>query len=329
MRYSGRAGWALVGWLAVAVGCGSGQPASIRASGTIEGTEADLAARVPGLLSAVLVREGQAVDSAQVLARIDHVDLDWQLAAAQAAVRLAEANLEMAVNGPRAEDVEQAEAAVLQAQAAAEVARANQGRVRQLAGAGSATPRQLDEAEAQAKGAEAALAMAGARLAQLRAGTRHEQIQASQAQLEQARAQAGAVRQRIADCEVRAPFAGVVTHRLMEPGEMAGAGSAILTLTQLDPVRLEVYLTEVEVSRIRLGQPVEVYLDGHPQAPRPGRVVYISPTAEFTPKNVQTQEQRVKLVFGVEVELANADGALKPGLPADAVFVEDGHGAGH
>lgn len=108
----------------------------------------------------------------------------------------------------------------------------------------------------------------------------------------------------------------------------AAPGGAILTLAQLDPVRLKVYLTEVEVGRIRLGQAVQVFLDAQPQTPRPGRVTYISPTAEFTPKNVQTRQDRVKLVFAVEIELDNGDGLLKPGLPADARFAEGDGGAG-
>jgi len=322
----------LTGLLVIGVfGCSTEQDGRIEASGTIESTDVNVAAKVGGLLLAVRPEEGKTVDSAAVVALIDHADLDWQLKQAEAGRALAQANLELAVNGPRAEDIAPAEAAVQQAAVQRDAAQTDLARVEKLAASGTATPKQLDDATTRLKTAEAALAQAEASLARLQAGTRPEQIAAGRARLAQAEAQVGAIQQRITDCAVRAPFGGVVTHRLMEPGEMAAPGSAILTLSQLDPVKLKVYLTEVEVGTIRLGQSVEVYLDAQPETPRLGRVRYISPTAEFTPKNIQTKEDRVKLVFAVEIELDNADGLLKPGLPADAVFEtgeEPGDGRG-
>lgn len=308
--------------LLAAAGCGPEPSGRIEASGTIEATEASLAAKVPGLLTAVLPAEGDAVDSAQVLAQVDDADLRWQLAQAQAASDLAQAHVDLAVNGPRLEELAQARAAVAQAAAQERAARTDLGRAQALAASGTATAKQLDDARARWESTSAARDQAGAFLALLEAGTRPEQVAAARAQLAQAAAQVGAVRQRLADCAVRAPFAGVITHRLMEPGEMAAPGSAVLTVTRLDPVQLRVFLTEVEVGRIRLGQAVEVFLDADLQAALPGRVSYISPQAEFTPKNVQTQQDRVKLVFAVEVTLDNGAGRLKPGLPADAVFAE-------
>jgi len=305
-----------------AAGCGPKASEGIVASGTIEATEAQVAAKVAGVLTGVLPAEGDPVDSAQVLARVDDAGLRWQLAQAEAARDLAQAHMDMAVNGPRAEELAAARAAVAQAAAQERAARADRERAESLAATGTATGRQLDEARARAATAAAALDQARAAVDLLEAGTRPEQLAAARAQVAQTVAQLGAAQRRLADCVVRSPFAGVITHRLMEPGEMAAPGSAVVTVTRLDPVQLRVYLTEVEVGRIRLGQPVEVFLDATPQAALAGQVSYISPVAEFTPKNVQTRQDRVKLVFAVEVTLGNANGQLKPGLPADAVFEE-------
>jgi len=313
----------LAGTAAIASsGCSQGRAnGQITASGTIECTEVNVATKATGLIRAIFPQEGDLVDSAQVVALIDHADLDWQLAQAEAGLRLAQANLQLAVNGPQAEDIAQADAAVRQAEVQLEAARADLERIRQLAQTGAATPKQLDDATTRTRTAEAALAMAQATQAKLRAGTRHEQIAAARAQVAQAEATLGAIGQRIQDCTVRSPLWGVVTHRLAEPGEMAAPGSALLTVSALDRVWLKVYLTEVEIGKVRLGQRVDVRLDARPDTPRAGKVTYISPRAEFTPKNIQTKEDRVKLVFAVKIALENADGALKPGLPADAAFI--------
>ncbi len=292
----------------------------IVATGTVECTQIDVAARSAGIVVSLTTKEGQSVDSGQALGRIDHSALDWQLAEAGAALSLARANLQLAMNGPRPEDVAQAEAALRQAQVGARAAVADRERVERLAASGTATLKQLDDSRARVDGAEATVAMAEATLAKLRAGTRSEHIAAAGAQVERAEAGAGLIAQRISDCTVRAPTSGVVTERLIEPGEMAVPGTALLTLTKLDDAWLQVYLTEMELGAVQLGQRADVYLDASPETPRSGTVAYISPTAEFTPKNVQTREERVKLVFGVRLSLDSADGALKPGLPADAVF---------
>jgi HlyD family secretion protein len=113
---------------------------------------------------------------------------------------------------------------------------------------------------------------------------------------------------------------GVVTHRPVEVGELVAPGGVVAVLSKLDRLHLTIYVTAVEMGRIRLVQEAEVRIDADPGRAFPGRVVYLSPEAEFTPRNVQTKEDRVKLVFGVKIEVDNPDGALKPGLPADATI---------
>ena len=311
----------------LALGCEGADPnGRIRASGTVECTDVNVATRVPGIIDALLPQEGDRIDSGAVVAMINHADLGWQRAQAVAGLEAARANLRLAVNGPRAEDIAQSEAAVRQAEVQLSAAQTDLQRVQQLARGGTATQKQLDDAGTRVRATQAALDMARASHSRLLAGTRQEQIDATRAAVRQAEALVSSVEQRISDCTVRAPISGTVTHRLAEPGEMAAIGSGLVTISVLDRAWLKVYLNEADVGRIRLGQAVEVFLDAEPTRARSGEVTWVSPTAEFTPKNVQTPEDRVKLVFGVKVALRNDDGAFKPGLPADAVF--DGHLAG-
>jgi HlyD family secretion protein len=302
-------------------GCGNGEICdTIEASGTIECTTINVASKWPGIVTSLTAQEGDHVDAGAEIATIDHSDLEWQLAQARARHALAGAHHDLAVNGPQAEDIAQAAATWAQARAQLTGARTDLVRVEELRAGGSATQRQLDNARTQADLAAAVLEQAQASLDKLRGGTRPEQVAAARAAVQQAGAAAASIEQRIRDCTVRAPTSGTITHRLMEPGEMAAAGSGLVTISVLESVWLKVYLSEIEVGRIKLGQEVRVFLDAAPETACVGKVIYISPAAEFTPRNVQTREDRVKLVFAVKVGLDNMDGSLKPGLPADAVF---------
>jgi HlyD family secretion protein len=156
-------------------------------------------------------------------------------------------------------------------------------------------------------------------LGKLRRLARPEEIQAAEARLDQARAAADLLAKTIADSTITAPAGGIVTHKAVEAGELVTPGATVVTLADLDSVYVMIYVTELEIGRIKLGDGVDVRIDAFPDKPFPGKITYISPEAEFTPKNVQTKEDRVKLVFGVKVEIENKAGLLKPGLPADAV----------
>ncbi len=308
----------------VLAACGSNEAdGTIEASGTIEATQVNVAAQVPGIITAVYVEEGAIVDSGAVLFQIRHDDLNIQREQAVARLQQARANLRQAVNGPQPEDFQQARAALRQSEVQRDAARTELRRVEPLAAAGTVPSKQLDDVRARVDAAEAAVDVARAQLARLEAGTRQEQIDAARAQVALAEAQIRQIEQKIEDCTVRSPVRATVTDRLMEPGEMANMGSVVITLTSLDPVWLQIYLTEVQIGMIRLGQPAQVYIDAAPDIGRTGFVQYVSPNAEFTPKNVQTKEDRVKLVFGVKIRVDNPDGLLKPGLPADTVIMPE------
>lgn len=304
-----------------ALGCSNGRDRdAITASGTIETVEVHVASKVAGQVLSLDVEEGARVKPGDLLASIDHAAADIQLRQAEAGVRLAEAQLALLVKGARREDIQQAEAALTQAEAGLRVASDDARRMRELAKTGSVTAKTRDDAESRLVVAEAQRTAAAESLNKVRRLARPEEIQAAEARLAQARAAADLLAKTIADCAVTAPAGGVVTHKAVEAGELVTPGATIVTLAALDSVYVMIYVTETELGRVHLSDAAEVRIDGFPDRPFTGRITYISPEAEFTPKNVQTKDDRVKLVFGVKVEIANPEGLLKPGLPADALI---------
>jgi membrane fusion protein YbhG len=145
-----------------------------------------------------------------------------------------------------------------------------------------------------------------------------DSIDVAQSQVKQAQAALAVLQAQLAKTTLTSPVTGVVTNRALEPGELAAPGATLLTVTQLDPVTLTVYVPETQLAHIQLGQEVAVQVDSFPGRDFMGKVVFINSQAEFTPRNVQTKEERVNTVFAVKVELPNADLELKPGMPADA-----------
>jgi multidrug resistance efflux pump len=185
-------------------------------------------------------------------------------------------------------------------------------------------PQQLhaaaDTAAAQQEAAQAALAQAQARLAQVQAGARPEQVRAAEAQLAQARAAQRQVEVQLAKATLKAPRAGLILNRAIHEGEQVLPGAPLMTLGSLDSVRLTLYIAEPQLGLVRQGQAVDVTVDSFPGRVFSGHVSFIASEAQFTPRNVQTQAERVTTVFAVRVELPNPDHALKPGMPADAVI---------
>ncbi len=177
---------------------------------------------------------------------------------------------------------------------------------------------QADAAEAQYRAAEAAVALARAQLEGLETGATAEEIAAAEALVQQAQARLESAQVTLDKMTLTAPAGGWVLEVAGHAGELAAPGVPIITLADLDQVRLTVYVPENRLGRVQVGQTVEVRVDSFPDRTFTGRVVAIANEAEFTPRNVQTQEERVNMVFAVEVLIPNPDHALKPGMPADA-----------
>jgi multidrug resistance efflux pump len=180
---------------------------------------------------------------------------------------------------------------------------------------------QVDAMEAEYDGAVAAVEMAQAQLDAMRAGATEEEIAIAEAQVEQAQASVESLTVLRDKQTLFAPVGGLVLELNIHEGELAAPGAAILVLGDLDQVTLTVYVAEDKLGQVRVGQEVQVGVDSFPGRLFMGSVVAIANEAEFTPRNVQTQEERVNMVFAVDVRIPNPDHALKPGVPADAVII--------
>lgn len=303
-----------------AIGCTKPvETGAIQASGHIEATEIRLAAKVGGRLLEAPLEEGTAVAVGELVARFETVDAEHKLAQARANAEAADARLRLLLAGSRAEDLRRAEDQLAQAQAELDAARRDLERLSGLAERGSATEKSRDDAATRHEVAERAVAAARAQLDKLVAGPRRQEIEAARAQRASAEAMVAAVDQHIVDGTVTAPANGVITRRVAEPGEVLPPGSTLAVLTELARPWLTVWIDEPNLSQVTLGQTVEVRVDGRSESFE-GTVSFISPVAEFTPKNVQTPDERAKLVFRIKVALDNPDGIFKPGMPADAHF---------
>jgi len=290
-------------------------------SGTIECTEVDLAPQVSGRIVNLAPQEGDRVKSGDVVARLDPADYLLKQAEAEAAVKVAKAQLDLLLAGSRQEDIERAYEQVREARASFISADADLRRVSAVYQSGTATRKQMDDASARADMAAAGLAAAEQQLMKLEKGSREEEIELARAQVAQSEAKLALAQKAVADCAVTSSVSGVVTTRIHEDGEYVPVGAPMLTVSRLDEVWLSVYIPETKIGDVRLGQRAWVKIDGRSDLFE-GKVTYVSPTAEFTPRNVQTPDERAKLVYRVKITLDNKDGIFKPGLPADG-FLRD------
>ncbi len=297
------------------VGCGRGWRTP-DGSGTIETTEVQVSAQVPGQLEELRVDGGSHVAAGDTLATIDPADHRLRLDGARAALAQAQARLDLVLAGARDENIEQARSMVREAKAASDLASTNFGRARQLYDKGSVTEQQLDEARTASERAAAALSSAEEGLAMLLRGNREQEIRMAQTQVDQVRAEVGLAQRAVEHCSVVSPADGTITTKISEPGEMVAAGTPIVTLALLGEVWLSVYIPEARLAETALGDTAYVTVDGDSRV-FDGVVSFISPEAEFTPRDVQTPDERTKLVYRVKIALPNPEGVFKPGMPAD------------
>ncbi len=300
------------------MGCGNGHKGTIEASGTLEAVEVKVSAKVPGQVERLFVDEGSQVNQGDTLATLDHSTQEIQWRQAQAGVELADAQYKLLLNGARSEDIQQAEDALKQLEASTKVATDDYNRMKDLYASKSISKKQFDDAESKYIITKAQLSSARENLKKMQRFARPEDLEAAKARLDQAKANADLLRKQINDAYVVAPVSGTVTNKPVEVGELVGVGSTIVTISQLNTLNLMIYISDSELGKVKLNGTAEIVIDTYAEKTFPGRVVYISPVAEFTPKNIQTKEDRTKLVFGVKLEVDNKDGILKAGMPADA-----------
>ncbi|HXV68954.1 MAG TPA: efflux RND transporter periplasmic adaptor subunit [Nitrospira sp.] len=318
----------------------------IQANGRIEGDHVTVASKFPGRVLELRVREGAEVTTGQVLIRLDdsqttaRVDqarhaaeaLEAQVQAAHTTLAILNLDVPLAIERADAQAAK-AKAAVDKAVAVEKEARSDARRFRELAAKDEASIQQRDQAvmrwevaQKDIAAARSALTQAMKELAQAELGwKRIHAKEAEVAALERQRDQAYAVLDEaesiFKDLTITAPTNGTVTARMVDVGEVVAAGAPLLEVVDLDHLYLKVYVPEVQIGKVRLDLPARIFTDAFPEQPFDATVRYIASKAEFTPKEVQTPDERVKLVYAVKLYLnENPDHRLTPGLPADAVI---------
>lgn len=304
---------------------------AIRVSGHVEATEVQVAPEVPGRIIELKVDEGARLMQGDVIALLDTRDTQLQIERAKADRATALAQLRLLQAGSRAEDIRQAQAQVDAAQAdvttvEAELksAQLDLDRFETLLKANAGSVKQRDDAQARVdvarerqKGTKDRERAAREVLERLRKGSRPEEIEAGRARLAVADAQIAILDKALHDATVVAPVSGVVTQKLVDMGEIVMRGTPLVVITDLDHAWANLFVPEPAIPRVKLGQAATVHTDaGGPGVP--GTVTFISPKAEFTPRNVQTAEERSKLVYRIKVSVDNRSGVLKSGMPVDA-----------
>ncbi|UFS71006.1 efflux RND transporter periplasmic adaptor subunit [Geomonas sp. RF6] len=296
----------------------------LKVSGNVELTAVQVSFKVPGRVKARLVDEGAVVRRGEVVALLDDEELRHGVEQAAGQEGAAAAALEELKNGARAEEIAEAEALVEQAQAQAQRLQADFKRQAALYQKEVISRRDFEAAQAAEIASRAALAERKQALKLLRKGARREQVDQGAARVQQARGVLSEAKARLSYATLLSPISGVVLSKGIEPGEQVAPGTPVITVGDLENTWLKAYIPETELGRVHLGQAARVTTDSYPGRVFEGRVTFISSEAEFTPKNVQTEKERVKLVYRIKISLPNPKMELKPGMPADAQIVTGG-----
>ena len=306
-------------------------PDHVRVSGQVEATAVQVAPQVGGRLLVLRVAEGDRVNAGDPVATLDAADADLALARARADHDQADAQLRLLLAGARPEDVRLAEAQLAAAQSGAAAtqaelasAQADVDRFEALLASNSGSRKQRDDAvtrrdvtKQRLQGAQDQVRAARENLARVKSGSRREEIEAARARVAAMTAQVAMYQKAIGDATIVAPVGGIVTEKLADVGELVQPRAPLIIITDLDHAWANVFVDEPVVPRLRIGQPATLFTDaGGPGIA--GTVGYISAKAEFTPRNVQTADERSKLVYRVKVSVDNRAGVLKTGMPVEA-----------
>ena len=289
----------------------------IKVSGNIEATEVDVGFKVSGRIVSRFFEEGDWVDQGKVLAKLDDEDLRNRLDVARATLMSAQARLSKLLAGSRPEEIRQAEANLNQAKFDLENKETQYERMKSLFEKKVVPKETSDNAEAAFKIAEASFQKAKENYLLVKEGPRKEDIEDARAQLDQARASVKLNETQLSYTTLNSPISGVVLVKSGEIGEVVNPGTSIITMADIENVWLKAYIPETDLSKVTWGQEVIVTTDLRPKKEYKGKISFISSQAEFTPKQIQTEKERVTLVYRIKVDISNKDRELKPGMPAD------------
>jgi HlyD family secretion protein len=287
-------------------------------SGNIEAHESLVGFKVPGRIVGLPIEEGQQVAQGALLARLDDADLKQRVRIDETGIGVRESDLALTLAGTRHQEVKAAQQTMIDAQADLEQKKLDNERAQNLFAKDEVTAQERDQAGTAVKRAEAIFKAAQQRYNEAEEGSRKEDITIARANLDEAKANLGLSRVNLSYAVLLAPSAGVVTVREVELGEVVAPGSPVVTIADLDHIWLRAYIAETDLGKIHWGQDATITTDTYPGKQYHGRISFISSSAEFTPKSVQTYKERVTLVYRIKIDIDNPNHELKPGMPADA-----------
>ncbi len=299
-------------------------PNQIKVSGNIEVTTVGVGFKIAGHVYQRLVDEGDIIKKGQMVAKLETADLELDAANANAQLLEAKAALNQLTNGSRPQDVAAARAALHSAEADKQNAAVEYQRMEHLFVQNIVAMQERDRSRTAYLMANARAEQAKQQLGLVVEGPRREEIDLAAARVEQAKQVLKLAQTRLTYAQISAPSEGVVLSKNIEAGEYVSPGTPVISIGDLDHVWLKAYIAETDLGRVKLGQKVTVTTDTYPNKVYNGNISFIASEAEFTPKSIQTAEERVKLVYRVKINIENIARELKPGMPADALIQLDG-----
>lgn len=291
---------------------------AIKVSGNIEITDAEIGFKIPGKISKRLVSEGEKIKEGQLVAILDSSDLEKEKALREAEVKLAEAQLAELDAGSRPEEIAQAAANVKSVEAEVAKLKADFSRQNELFKRKVISDREFESSRAAYEAAQGRLKETRERLSLYEKGPRSEKIDQAQANLQHAKAALELAETKLGYASLYSPLSGMVLSHHVESGEYVGAGTPVATVGDLEHAWIRAFISEADLGLVKQGQKAIIKTDTWPDKKFEGTVTFISSQAEFTPKTVQTEKERVKLVYRIKIDVPNTKMELKPGMPADA-----------
>ncbi len=287
-------------------------------SGNIEAHESLVSFKVQGRVVDLPVEEGQQVEQGELLARLEDADFKQKVRIDEASVRVRQSDLALTLAGTREQELKASQQTMIDAEADLEEKKLDNDRAQQLFAKDEVSAQDRDLAATAQKRTEATFKTTQQRYNEAVEGSRKEDVAIAQANLNEASANLGLSRVNLDYTTLHAPSTGVITVRQAELGEVVAPGTPVVTLADLDHIWLRAYLAETDLGRIHWGQDATVTTDTYPGKQYHGRISFIASNAEFTPKSVQTYQERVTLVYRINNDIDNSNHDLKPGMPADA-----------
>lgn len=305
--------------------CGGEDSGEIQASGTVEAREADLGFQMAGRIGWIGPNDGDRVQEGEEVARLDVEELEARKRAAEAQSDAARAVLAEMTSGFRPQEIAEGQAGLRGAEERLADATRDMERARRLFEGGAVSREMLDKSETAARVAQSAVDQARERVQLLEEGPRQERVTAQRAMVAQAEAAVAQIDAALTNAHIKIPFSGIVTIKHREPGETVSPGLPVLTVMDPQDRWVRIYVREDRIGEVQLGQEATITFDSYPERTYRGEVIFIANESEFTPRNVQTTEERVKLVYAVKVRITEDPSYdLKAGIPADVVLAGTG-----